>query len=108
MNPSVIPAPNFPRKPNATKKRRVLSARRVMLLATTIASLGAAALVVAPGLNLQGGYPAALAQNLTEQAHKVAAPTGFADIVEKVKPAVISVRVKVAGGPQTNGLGGEN
>jgi serine protease Do len=94
MNPSVIPAP----------KSRVLSARRVILLATTIASLGAAALVVAPGLNLQGGYPAALAQNLTEQAHKLQAPVGFADIVEKVKPAVISVRVKVDGGEQTNGL----
>jgi len=94
MNPSVIPAPNS----------RVLSARRVILLATTIASLGAAALVVAPGLNLQGGYPAALAQNLSEQAHKLQAPVGFADIVEKVKPAVISVRVKVDGGAQTNGL----
>lgn len=94
MNPSVIPAP----------KSRVLSARRVILLATTIASLGAAALVVAPGLNLQGGYPAALAQNLSEQAHKLQAPVGFADIVEKVKPAVISVRVKVDGGAQTNGL----
>ena len=94
MNPSVIPAP----------KSRVLSARRVILLATTIASLGAAALVVAPGLNLTGGYPAALAQNLSEQAHKLQAPVGFADIVEKVKPAVISVRVKVDGGAHTNGL----
>jgi serine protease Do len=94
MNPSVIPAP----------KSRVLSARRVILLATTIASLGAAALVVAPGLNLTGGYPTALAQNLSEQAHKLQAPVGFADIVEKVKPAVISVRVKVDGGAQTNGL----
>src|SRR5664280_3473930 len=94
MNPSFIPAP----------KSRVLSARRVILLATTIASLGAAALVVAPGLNLTGGYPAARAQSLTEQAHKLQAPVGFADIVEKVKPAVISVRVKVDGGAQTNGL----
>src|ERR1700690_1521645 len=93
MNPSVIPAP----------KSRVLSARRVILLATTIASLGAAALVIGPGLNL-GGYPAALAQNLTEQAHKLQAPVGFADIVEKVKPAVISVRVKADAGPKTNGL----
>ena len=59
--------------PNPTnalpRKRRVLSARRGILLATTIASLGAAALVVAPNLNWS--YPAALAQNLTEQAHKV-------------------------------------
>src|ERR1700690_1731608 len=98
INPSVPPVPT------PDKKSRVLSARRVILLATTIAGLGAAALVVAPGLNLQGGYPAALAQNLTEQAHKLQAPIGFADIVEKVKPAVISVRVKVDGGAQTNGL----
>ena len=98
MNPSVTPVPT------PAKKSRVLSARRVILLATTIASLGAAALVVGPGLNLPGGYPAALAQNLTEQAHKLQAPIGFADIVEKVKPAVISVRVKVDGGEQTNGL----
>jgi serine protease Do len=33
------------------------------------------------------------------------APVGFADIVEKVKPAVISVRVKVDGGAQTSGHG---
>jgi hypothetical protein len=98
MNPSVIPAPQ------SRQKRRVLSARRIILLATTIASLGAAALVIAPGLNLPNGYPAALAQNLSEQAHKLQAPIGFADIVEKVKPAVISVRVKVDGGSQSNGL----
>ena len=58
-----------------------------------------------PVSNLTHGYPAALAQNLTEQAHKLQAPIGFADIVEKVKPAVISVRVKVDGGSQTTGLG---
>ena len=99
MKPSVLPALGTLTKP------RVLSARRFVLLATTIASLGAAALVVAPGLNLPAGYPAAFAQNLSEQAHKVQAPVGFADIVEKVKPAVISVRVKVDGGSQTTGLG---
>ena len=99
MNPSVAPALTPP------KKSRVLSARRVILLATTVVSLGAAALVLAPGLNLSSGYPAALAQNLTEQAHKLQAPIGFADIVEKVKPAVISVRVKVDGGSQTTGFG---
>jgi serine protease Do len=99
MKPSVIPALGTLTKP------RVLSARRFVLVATTIASLGAAVLVVAPGLNLPAGYPAAFAQNLSEQAHKVQAPVGFADIVEKVKPAVISVRVKVDGGSQTTGLG---
>ena len=99
MKPSAVPAPENSRKP------RVLSARRFILLTTTIASLGAAALVIAPGLNLSSGYPAALAQNLSEQARKLQAPVGFADIVEKVKPAVMSVRVKVDGGSQTDGLG---
>ncbi len=99
MNPSVTPTPEL------SKKRRVLSARRAVLLATTIASLGAAALVIGPGLKLPNGYPGALAQNLTEQAHKLQAPIGFADIVEKVKPAVISVRVKVDGGSQATSFG---
>ncbi len=99
MKSSVNPASANPRKP------RVLSARRFILLTTTIASLGAAALVIAPGFNLSGGYPAAVAQNLSEQARKLQAPVGFADIVEKVKPAVMSVRVKVDGGAQTDGLG---
>jgi serine protease Do len=103
MNPSVSPAPH--NSDTNKKPRRGLSARRTILLATTIVSLGAAALVVAPDLNLSAGYPAALAQNLTEQAHKLQAPVGFADIVEKVKPAVISVRVKVDGGSPTTGLG---
>jgi serine protease Do len=91
-----------------SNRSRALPARRLILLATTIASLGAAALVVGPGLNLSSGYPAAVAQNLSEQARKLQAPVGFADIVEKVKPAVISVRVKVDGGSQASALGGND
>ena len=99
MIPSVPPAQQNP-------KKRLLF-RRAALLATTIVSLGAVALLVAPGLTVSG-YPTAIAQNLTEQAHKLNAPVGFADIVEKVKPAVISVRVKVDGGSSTDGLGGND
>jgi serine protease Do len=96
---TVAPGANTP-----PQKRRVLSARRFALLATTVAVLGATALVAVPELNFS--YPTALAQNLTEQAHKLNAPVGFADIVAKVKPAVISVRVKMDGGEaQTTGLG---
>ena len=102
MNPSVNPAPEHPKKP------LVLSVRRALLLATTIAGLGIGAFVAGPGFNIRAGYPTALAQNLSEQASKVQAPVGFADIVEKVKPAVISVRVKVDGASQTNGLGDSN
>ena len=98
MNPSVNSAPENRNKP------RTLSVRRAVLLATTIAGLGIGAFVAGPGFDVRG-YPTALAQNLSEQAHRLQAPVGFADIVEKVKPAVISVRVKVDGGSQTNGLG---
>jgi serine protease Do len=38
---------------------------------------------------------AAYAQDLSKQARGVPRPVGFADIVEKVKPAVISVRVRM-------------
>lgn len=72
-----------------------LSARRAGLLAATAAGFGAAALILplAPNPNL---VAPARAQNLSEKAQAIARkPVGFADIVEKVKPAVISVRVKV-------------
>ncbi len=96
-----------PSDSSAPAKRRVLSARRIVLFATTIIGVGAAALIAAPNFNLQS-YPVAQAQNLSEQAHKLAAPIGFADIVEKVKPAVISVRVKVDGGSNTTGFSSNN
>ena len=41
------------------------------------------------------------------QAQGLQRPVGFADIVEKVKPAVVSVRVKVDGGPRTTGFEGD-
>jgi serine protease Do len=84
MNPSDTPA----------HKSR-LPARRLALLAS-VAGVGAAVLFTAPGFLPQGSLPGvANAQNLTEQARKLPQPIGFADIVEKVKPAVISVRVRV-------------
>jgi len=72
----------------------VLRRIRVALLATAIVSVGAAAIVVAPNWDSFG--TTAHAQNLSEKAQQITQkPVGFADIVEKVKPAVISVRVKI-------------
>ena len=93
---------------NTPQRRGVLSARRIALLATTIAGLGAAAFVAAPDLNITVGYPVAHAQNLTEQAHKLQAPTGFADIVAKVKPAVFSVRVRIDDKAESGVTSGDN
>jgi serine protease Do len=88
----------------------VLSARRLVLLAT-VAGLGLTALFTAPGTQ-QSNFPSmttpAVAQNVSQQAQTVARPVGFADVVEKVKPAVISVRVKVANNAQTMGLDEES
>ncbi len=78
--------------------RRVLSARRMALMATAVAGLGAAALFVAPHSSPSAALFAssAHAQNLSQQAQQLPQhPVGFADIVAKVKPAVISVRVRV-------------
>ena len=74
-----------------------LSARRMALLATTIAGFGAAAFFApyaVPKTDFFMGQ--AHAQNLSQQVQQLPQkPVGFADIVEKVKPAVISVQVKM-------------
>ncbi|EJW10184.1 Serine protease precursor protein [Rhodovulum sp. PH10] len=74
------------------KARRPLSVRRLALLAT-VGAVGTGVLFAAPGFAPQSGGPVlaspAYAQNMQR-------PAGFADIVEKVKPAVMSVRVKMS------------
>jgi serine protease Do len=76
-------------------KSRTLSARRLVLLAG-VAGLGATVLLGGAGVLPQPGAPL----STVAYAQGAQRPMGFADIVEKVKPAVISVRVKVASGPQ--------
>jgi serine protease Do len=80
------------------KQKGGLTARRFALLATTVLGLSAGAYFIAPGVTFN--TPAALAQNLSQEAKTIPAPMGFADIVEKVKPAVISVRVQSDAAPQ--------
>jgi serine protease Do len=83
--------------PSDSQKPRVLTARRITLLAS-VAGIGAALLLAGPFNSGFGGYwlsafgtPSARAADSTMQH-----PAGFADLVAKVKPAVISVRVKIA------------
>jgi serine protease Do len=95
MPQSVTPAP---------KPRSVLSARRIVLLAS--------AAVLGAGVLISGAQfvPARDASFLASPAYAQTAqrPVGFADIVEKVKPSVISVRVKVDGGPKMMGFEGDS
>jgi serine protease Do len=76
----------------APQARKVTSARRLVLLAT-VGALGAGALLVQPWSGTAAKYPAFLTAPAYGEATQK--PVGFADIVEKVKPAVISVRVKM-------------
>ena len=100
--PTDLPSfPSYRRTP-----RRLLSARKLALMASVVAGLGIA------GYGLGSNHPvdvftsAAHAQVNNEVQNKVAQPIGFADIVERVKPSVISVKVniqeKVAKGDDNN------
>jgi len=93
---------------NCRRPRCTLSARRIALLVTTVASLAAAGFVFLPhGYAPRAFADAAQAQNLTEKVQQLPQrPVGFADIVEKVKPAVISVRVKIDR-PAESGFSGD-
>ena len=89
------------------RPRNALTARRLVLLATTIAALGVGGWA-AQSSGSYGFTSSALAQNLTAEAQKLQAPVGFADVVEKVKPAVVSVRVKIGAPAQRDQLGFNN
>ncbi len=74
-------------------KPGALSARRITLLAS-VAGVGAALLLAGP----TGYWPQAFGAATASAADSTLQhPTGFSDIVAKVKPAVISVRVKIPG-----------
>src|SRR5215472_4784315 len=79
--------------PSNPSPRKSLTARRLVLLAS-VAGIGAAVLFAGPG----GYYAASPAWTSAASAadSTLQHPAGFADIVAKVKPAVISVRVKIA------------
>src|SRR5262245_27289702 len=79
--------------------RAPLSARRVVLLAT-VAGVGAAALFAGAD-SANRGMLSAIGTAVAETSQR---PAGFGDLVEKVKPAVISVRVRKSGGPEMMGF----
>jgi serine protease Do len=83
---------------------RALSVRRLLLLAT-VASLGLAGAAFGPNGLYQLTHPVYSAANAAERMQR---PVGFADLVAKVKPAVISVRVKVDAGAEVMGFEGKS
>ena len=92
---------NYGRSP-----RKIISARRLTLLGT-VAVIGSAVALSGP---LGFGKLAEPAWAATEATQNQQGPVGFANLVDKVKPAVISVRVRVdesANVPNQQGQDGE-
>ena len=75
-------------------RRSLFSARKFALMASVVAGLG----VAAYGLSPQGPvdiFTSPAHAQVNNEVRKVAQPVGFADIVEHVKPSVISVKVNI-------------
>jgi len=87
---------------STARKTRSLSAWRLGWLAG-VAGLGATVLLTSPSLLPNAPFAPATAVAQVQNAQR---PVGFADIVETVKPAVISVRVKMDASARVMGLEG--
>jgi len=88
--------------------RRLLSGRRLALLAS-VAGLGAVLAFSSQdfGSGRFGFNPNLNSFTASAYAQTSQRPAGFADIVEKVKPSVMSVRVKMGAEAQRSGLSSE-
>jgi serine protease Do len=75
----------------SSSRHNVFSRQRLALLASAATVAGAIVLAGPGGFAPLGEFPALAAAHAAEAA----GPVGFADVVQKVKPAVFSVRVKL-------------
>src|SRR5436190_6567366 len=79
-----------------TPRRSLLSARKFALMASVVAGLGIAVYGFSPSQGPANVFSTAARAQVNNEVRKVAQPIGFADIVERVKPSVISVKVNIA------------
>ena len=77
------------------RRRSLFSARKFALMASVVAGLGVAVYGFSPQGPVDVFTSAAHAQ-VNNEVRKVERPIGFADIVERVKPSVISVKINIA------------
>ena len=83
-------------RPNSNMQpSRIFSARKLALMATVVAGLGAASYGLVPTFHSSDFLTTPAHAQVNKDVRQVQQPIGFADIVEKVKPSVISVRVKI-------------
>jgi serine protease Do len=76
-------------------RRSLFSARRFALMASVVAGLGVAVYGFSPSSGPVDIFTSAAHAQVNNEVRKVAQPVGFADIVERVKPSVISVKVNI-------------
>jgi serine protease Do len=92
LNPSAIKFATETAMNPFKSTRKGLSARRLLLLAS-VAATAITVVAFGPSSYVSSGFASFITPARAATASQ--SPTGFADIVAKVKPAVISVRVKV-------------
>src|SRR5579863_1120270 len=78
-----------------TPRRSLLSARKFALMASVVAGLGVAAYGFGPSSGPVDIFSTSAHAQVNNEVKKVQQPVGFADIVERVKPSVISVKVNI-------------
>jgi serine protease Do len=76
-------------------RRSLFSARKFALMASVVAGLGIAAYGLTPSRGPVDIFSTSAHAQVNNEVSKVAQPIGFADIVERVKPSVISVKVNI-------------
>ena len=77
------------------RHRSLFSARKFALMASVVAGLGVAAYGFSPSSGPVDIFSSAAHAQVNNEVRKVEKPVGFADIVERVKPSVISVKVNI-------------
>ena len=76
--------------------RSLFSARKFALMASVVAGLGAAIYGFSPSQGPVDVFSSAAHAQVNNEVRKVERPIGFADIVERVKPSVISVKINIS------------
>src|ERR1700732_1658710 len=80
-----------------TPRRSLFSARKFALMASVVAGLGVAVYGFSPSSGPVDIFSSPAHAQVNNEVRKVEKPIGFADIVERVKPSVISVKVNING-----------
>ena len=89
-------------------RRSIFSARKFALMASVVAGLGVAAYGFTPANSNFGLLTTTAHAQVNKDVRQVQQPVGFADIVERVKPSVISVRVKMTEKANAGDIDGDN